>query len=357
MSILLGYEKWKKLYEQASPGASSDPIDFIVIAGASVVPMGDKALNVNQGYPLPTDSLQSNHIYELTLGSALSGDFSKAKIIGPVNAGENDQIVFDNNSIKGQGKISIEWTRANFSKPIRVSGNGALALARASDQTKDLQNRGALTGVITLELSAETLYSKIWSILNSGLSDNTLLAAVRGRITQVAVQTSADDLKTKMVGTWYNALNWVETQYSPSILETVTDGGAKKLNYPPLPTNTSIQPYYEKYRLDDFINGGAAQTLAPLVKKNMVDAGMDALVVYIDAYFTEKLVGLDKNMVSRMTTRAKSNIQLVKDAYTLDKIAKTIKEAVQISPGGTVSIPSSQTSVKSSEYQEGKSKK
>jgi hypothetical protein len=357
--MILNYKNWKKLYEQASPGSSSDPIDFIVTAGASAKPMSDKALNTNQGYPLPTDSPQLNHIYELPLSSALSGDFSKAKIIGPVNSGENDQIIFDNNSIKGQGKISIEWTRANFSKQVRVSGNGALVLARASDQTKNLQNRGTLTGVITLELSAASLYSNIWSIISSGLSSGTLRASLKGRITQVAVQTSADDLKTKMVEKWNDTLNWVETQYSPSILETVTEGGTKKpkSNYPPLPTNTSIQQYYGKYTEDSFTKGDAAQKLAPLVKKNMVDAGMDALVAYVDTYFTEKLVGLDKTEVSRMTAKAKSNIQSVKAEYTKDKIVEEIKGAVVTLPGTARNIPTSQTSVKSSEYQEGKSKK
>lgn len=356
MSVILNYLKWKKLYEQATAGSGA--IDFVIAAGASAKPMRDKTLNTNQKYPLPTDAPNSNHIYELTLAKALRGDFSTAKIVGPVQAGEDDQITFDNNTIKGSGKIVIEWNPSNFSKLIQVSGNGALVLARAADSANRITNRGSLNGVIVLELAATALYSKLWSIVNSGLSSSQLRASLNGRLIQVTVQTASADLKPTLVEKWQNSIAWVETQYSPAIIEQVTEGGTvkQKSNYPPLAINTSIQPYYGKYALTDFTKGAAPKTLAPIVKKNMVDVGMDALAAYTDTYFAERLTGLDKEYVTRMASRAKENIASVKNEYSVNKIADKIASAAVSFPDGSVAMPASKTNINSSSYEEGQSK-
>lgn len=358
MNYLLDYTKWKKINEQASP---VEPLDFVVSAGTDKTPMRDDLLHTEQKFPKPSDSANKNHVYELTLEEALLGKFSSARIIAPSRPGEEDQIVFEGRTINGQGKISIEWNPNNLNKPILVSGNGALAMARANSEVLDdadlVKMLNSLKGVIVLEMSAKTRYSSLWSIVSAGLLTGSLRAALNGIISQVVVQTANPGLKLDLQKKFGSKLEMIETKYSPSIFSKDPSTKKKYPLYPQLAENAALRPHYEKYSAEEFLKGNAPKILAPLVKTNMIDPGMEALSNYVEQYFAEKLIGLDRAYVARMISSARANISAVKAEYTEYLISNKIKKTPELILGGKVDTPEAKTSRGSTEYEVGKSSK
>lgn len=356
MSVILNFKRWKHIYEQAT-GAST-PLDFVVFSGASSKSMSDATLHSNQGFPQPTDKNPLNHIYELSLAAALAGDFARAVIIKPVDKASPDQIIFDGTSITNSGKLAIEWNKENSSKKIQVSGNGALVLARAADNTKNIDPTTLLqqNGAIVLELAASALYSKYWSIVSSGLDTNRLVAGLNGRITQVAVAAADSILKPKLIAKWTLTPAWIESEYAPYIIERKPDASPVVISPPGLPINTSIKQYYGTYT-DSRLTSNDANPLAKIAKSSIVDAGLDALSKYVPEYFSRALAGLDKQYTDRLVAKIQDNISRVKAGYNFDKVKSQLAYAVVGKPGSVVPATTTQTTATSTQYKEGSSTK
>lgn len=352
--MILNYAKWKKVYEQATVG--NDAITFVIAAGANSKPMADETLAKNQKYPAADNLPNSTTIYELILADALAGNFAKAAAVGQAANTEKDQIIFEDNSIKNKGKLVIEWNPVNATKQIRVSGNGALVLARAFNAVKqDSSLLSSSKGVIVLELGANELYSNLWAIDQMGLSVSRLMSSVRGIIDQVAVQTSNSTLKSELAKKWGDSVEWIESKYCPDIIEIQADGNTVR-NRPDLEKNTSLSAHYGKYSYDDFTkNKKALNILAPIVKTNVIDAGLDALSNYVDLYFKGKLVGLAPNYLARFTDSVKSNIAEAKAKATPEMIKYRLETAITAVPSEKLSGTPTQTTIKSTTYKEGES--
>jgi hypothetical protein len=335
MSVILNFSKWKKLFEQAEP-ASSTSIDFVIMAGASTQPVSDQALVDAQKYPKPSDTSSKNHIYEISLAAAMAGNFSKARIAEEAVKGSVDLIEFDGKSISESGKLTIDWNKNNFSKIVRVSGNGALVLARAADKLSKKKGRTELTGVIILELASASLYSTEWSILGSGLSPEKIGQSLNGILSQVATQLMDAAHKPAMVEKWTNNLDLIEKRYSPAILQS-SDSGQLQKSIPPLPENTALRSFYGKYQ-PTTLKVDLAK-ISQIVKTTIVDAGLDALTQHADKFFSEKLKELDPSYIQQLTSKIKENINSVKNNYNGKVISEKIKSAIESIPS-TIIAPS-----------------
>ena len=356
MSVILNFKKWKQIYEQAT-GASTS-LDFVVFSGASSKSMSDATLHSNQGFPQPTDKNPLNHLYEIDLASALAGNFTRAVIIKPVDKASPDQIIFDGMSITNSGKFVIEWNAANSSKKIQVSGNGALVLARAADNTKNIDPTTLLkqNGAIVLELAASELYSKYWSIVSSGLDTDKLVASLNGRINQVAVAVADSTLKPKLIAKWTSTPAWVESEYAPHIIERTPDDSTVVISPPGLPINTSIKQYYGTYS-DTRLTSNDANPLAKIAKSSIVDAGLTALSKYVPEYFSRALAGLDQQYTDRLVAKIQDNITRVKSGYNMDRVKSQLAYAVVGKPGAVVPTTTTKTTATSTKYKEGSSTK
>ena len=351
MSVILNFSKWKKLFEQAGATPSTS-IDFVIMAGASTQPVSDQTLADSQKYPKPSDTSSKNHIYEISLASAMAGNFSKARIAGEAVKGSVDLIEFDGKSINESGKLTIEWNKDNFSKIVRVSGNGALVLARAADKLSKKQGRVELTGIIILELASDSLYSTEWSIAGSGLSVEGIGRSLNGILSQVATQLMDATYKPAMVEKWTDNLNLIEKRYSPAIIHS-SDSGQLQKSVPPLPENTALRAFYGKYQ-PTTLKGELAK-ISQIVKTNMVDVGLASLAQHVDKFFSEKLKELDPSYTQQLTSKIKENIDSVKNNYNSKVISDKIKSTIAAIPSTTIAPSAVKTASDTTIYNVGKS--
>ena len=332
MSYLLQYSQWKKIFEQAAPSAGVGPADFVVASGATKVPMRDVTLNKNQGYPLVDGAgTQDMHLYELGIAAASAGNFSIAK------AGEKvtqDIIEFDGNRITDTGKIVIEWNAENMRKPIKVSGNGALVLARAASYLKQVENKGTKVGVIILELGVASRYASIWSTDALGLSVSNLKAkqnTLASAMSQDAV--NENDLVT-VQALRLNGKGWGfkgSFDNNGGLGFSYKDPATEKTTaiHPPQKSeqNDAMLPYYRKYKISDLVLSGNRPT--PKLKEmskvlvGMINTDLDNLSTYIPQFLKEKMTGIEDQYINRLAKRTQDIIAASKTDNNENRHAAT----------------------------------
>jgi len=164
MSYLLGYQKWRKLHESAGyrkiyeQSESSEIYDFILVAGTDANRTNDAITNDKNEIkekiePLPQAQQGVCNLYEISLLDAVLGKWSKAKVLGKTDYGNiksRDQVRFDGKTISGPGEIEIIFDESSASKMITVSGNGTLAMFRAS---REIYEVGKASGGIANAVS------------------------------------------------------------------------------------------------------------------------------------------------------------------------------------------------------------
>lgn len=356
--MILNYSDFKKLNEQSSnPGS---PIDFAITAGANNVPMSDETLNKNQGYPAGIDKSTAT-LYEMTLLSAMLGKFSLAKPVGTLGKEEADQIIFNGKQIKTAGKIEIEYNNENLNKKIRVSGNGALVLARAYNEFNEIykgKNKKDAAGILVLELSAKSLYSNRWSIISTGLDIATLKAKLNGKVSLATVAMLDKNGKKDLVDSGKNISGYtiedLENNYAPSISKIDNGGNRTIVKVPSIPVNTTFNKKYGMYSADELLSN-TNKNIRIQIKKSVIDPGLDALANYIPTFFTNELVGLDPTYVNRMTSKVVNNITNLKSVYNDGAIEIAMKSRLKGIEGKRITPPTSKVGTSSSTYKEGES--
>ena len=324
MSYLLQYSQWKKIFEQA-PAADVGPADFVIVSGATEVPIRDVTLNKEQQYPLAPGVKDTDmHLYEITLGAAASGNFSTATIGEKVT---RDIIEFDGNRITDTGQIVIEWNAENMRKPIKVSGNGALVLARAAFFLKDLKNKGTKGGVIILKLSEASRYASIWSTDTLGVSvsslkakQNTLSSAMSqdalNEIDLPKVQALRLNGKGQSFKGAFDNNGGIWLSYKVPGTETSTP------IYPPQKSekNDALAPYYRKYTISDLVT--TTKQPSPKLKEmskilvGMINTDLNNLSAYIPQFLKEKMTGLEDQYLNRLAKRTQDIITASKEYNT-----------------------------------------
>lgn len=325
MSYLLQYSQWKSLYEQAAPVAGVGPADFVVVSGATEVPIRDVTLNKEQQYPLaPEVKANDMHLYEMTLGAAASGNFSIATIGEKVT---RDIIEFDGTRITDAGQIVIEWTAENMRKPIKVSGNGALVLARAAFFLKEIKNKGTKVGVIILKLREASRYASIWSTDTLGVSVNNLKAK-QNTLSSAMSQDALNEIDLPKVQALrlngkgqsfkgsYDNNGGIWLSYKAPGTETSTP------IYPPQKSekNDALAPYYRKYNISDLVT--TTKQPSPKLKEmskilvGMINTDLNNLSAYIPQFLKEKMTGIEDQYLNRLAKRTQDIIAASKDFNT-----------------------------------------
>ena len=147
-------------------------LTYLIMAGASNVPMRSETLHNNQGFPLPKGSTNMDvYLYQIKLSDALNDDFSKAIVISKVSEKNRDQIIFGDKSIINKGSIRIPINQNTINQTIKVSGNGALVLSRAANFYPK-----KLDGIMILELSSKELYGNRVLLDELGVTKPNLVA-------------------------------------------------------------------------------------------------------------------------------------------------------------------------------------
>lgn len=318
MSYLLTYTTWKKLFEQTAPAAASTgPADFVIASGATKVPMRDASLNKNQGYPLADGAgAQDMHLYELGLGAAAAANFSIAK---PGEKVTQDIIEFDGTRITDTGKIVIEWNAENMRKPIKVSGNGALVLARAATYLKQIENKGTKVGVIILELAATGRYATIWSTDNLGASAGNLRAK-QNTLAAAMSQDAVNEIDLpKVQALRLNGKGWgfkgsFDNNGGIWLNYKDQETGTSSTIYPPQKSepNPALDPYYRKYAISELVTSTkqASPKLKAMTKVlvGMINTDLDNLAEYIPQFLKEKMTGIEDQYINRLAKRTQDVI-------------------------------------------------
>ena len=171
-------------------------LTYLIMAGASNVPMRSETLHNNQGFPLPKGSTNMDvYLYQIKLSDALNDDFSKAIVISKVSEKNRDQIIFGDKSIINKGSIRIPINQNTINQTIKVSGNGALVLSRAANEYLPIKKLG---GMAILELSSNNLYSdRIW-LDELGITQHNLVAKANSTLNGLIYQLNDSVGKSKL---------------------------------------------------------------------------------------------------------------------------------------------------------------
>lgn len=333
MGYLVEFKKWKRIVEQND--GELIPIDFAVFVGTDKTPISDVRLNQEHGYKLVKQGKDTASIYEMTLSQAIYGKFSDAKIVGKTVGGRRDSISFGKTDLQMDGTIEILWSNANKSSKLRVSGNGALAIARIARAVRGQgitkEDSGSIVIKMGEEVSKEGRYAKFFSIIRSGADTRTLTAKIN-QLCRLGVKAICNDEAKKELDADLTS-NWSEQNYAntaPFGLKT-QNGSKYQFHFPNRKANSALSGYYGKYGVSDLIiRGRQSNTLnsaAKVLKTSYIDPGLDALNTYLPTFFQKEFAELPEKTVSRLIKKIQINISNMKKAYQVNRINRSMLRA------------------------------
>ena len=337
MPYIVEFKEWKKrIFEQNSGEAM--PIDFVVFAGTDKTNINDKRLNQEHGYPLSKNGVDNTSIYELELTQAIYGEFESAKIVGKTENEGRDFLTFDGKKISETGIIELLWTTENMHKPIRVSGNGALALARIAQA---IANEGSVTkeqvGTVVISLGEEKhavgegRYSKFFSILKSGLTEQDLMASANSLVRSALRAICNDETKKALDVSPNSDFSKLFSNTAPFGIKEKDAAGTTIKKYPNRKANQVLNAYYGKYSSTDLVNKGrhtkTLTTIAGTIKSSYIDPGFDSLSAYILAYFKSEFSEVPESIIQRLTKKIQVNISSIKQKYSVNMAATSMAKA------------------------------
>lgn len=339
MSYLVNYSKFKRLTEQSTQSAT--PINFLITAGTTPVPVRDKRLNELFKFPLPEKSTDTSvTLYELTLGQVNAGQFQNAKIISPVKENVRDQIKFGGESITMQGSLPISWTPADMAKTIQVSGNGALLLTRVFDSFKQMGN--ITPGVVVLNFKVPVPYNDFASIKSLGIDETNIRRMIRGLMDYFMISIAEPDTYAELSKKWgYNS-----EQFKAGLANTAPFGfyvqkdGKPKKYIPEKTDNPAMSEHYGKYSRRDLLTGGQNNATLKLreicksLKTAIIDPGLTNLANYLPQGLSSALSGVEQQYIDRLASQGQSTILNAKNAITLNEIVELAKSVFINEPGG-----------------------
>jgi len=325
--IITNFKKWSKLFEQNN-GAIL-PTDFAVFVGTDKTPVSDSRLNQEHNYELAKDGRDTANIYELTLAQALSGEFANAKRIGKTIGSNRDSIEFGKTKLHMSGTIEIIWSDANKRIPIRVSGNGALALARIARVVDGHKITKEETGsiIITMgeEVAEEGRYAKFFSIIESGADVRTLDAKI-SNLSRLAFKAVCNKETKRLLDPNMTGI-WSEQNYSntaPFGIKTKDKDNKTIMHFPNRKVNPALSAHYGKYSDSELrVNSRASKIMvevAKIVKASYIDIGLDSLSNYISPFFQKEFSELPEKTVARLTKKIQINIASVKKTWQTPRI-------------------------------------
>ena len=337
MAYLVEFKEWKRrVFEQNS--GEGVPIDFVVFAGTDKTNINDRRLNQEHNYPLPKDGVDTASIYELELTQAIYGEFESAKIVDKTENAGRDFLTFDGKKISEAGTIELLWTTENMHKKIRVSGNGALALARIAQA---IANEGSVTkeqvGAVVISLGEEKhvvgegRYSKFFSILKSGLNEQELMANANSLV-RSAVRAICNDETKKVLDVSPNSdFSKLFSNTAPFGIKEKDEAGTTIKKYPNRKANQVLNAYYGKYSSTDLVNKGrptkTLTTISGTIKSSYIDPGFDSLSAYIQAYFKSEFSEVPESIIQRLTKKIQINISSIKQKYSVNMAAMSMARA------------------------------
>lgn len=351
--MILNYSGWKRIFEQdASQGAVV--LDFVVSAGATKVPISDEKLTVSQKFPTAKYKSPEATVYEISLADAMAGKFGAAVELSQATASQKDQIEFDGKKIVGSGRIDIQWTPETLQKKIKVSGNGALVLARAADQIKPIyESVKSMRGVVLLYLDAERFSARIVNNL-SGLTQKPLTEWVKGLIYQVATQLADAETRPQLVAKWKDNRSLIEQKYAPPIIKVDIEKGISRQQPTPA-QNLQLRPFYYKYSAKKLKDKTFDPNLLSSIKNSLIAAGLDSTLEFSKTFFKQEISNLPAEYEGRIFAGVQQEVEKVKAAFSESVIASTLAEALTASPGQQVEQTASQIASSSKTYAEGES--
>jgi hypothetical protein len=350
MNRLFEYKVGIVISEQQTPEVKSTPeknsrLGYFITAGASNTPMRSVTLSKNQKFPLPKDAKPTDvYMYEIKLSDALNDNFSVATVLNKVDEKNRDQIIFGNESIVNTGTIRIPINQSTINQTIKVSGNGALVLSRA---TNDYQLLKKLGGIMALELSAKELYSKTISVETLGVTQQNLVAkansTLSGLIYQLNNETGKSELDPNL--TKYQSF---PDQFWVSI---------KDLSGKVIPANIKWSDKINSYKntLDKSNYKSKYGTIAKVIKTGIITPGLNQLPSTVSKFLSTNFPSLPKDILDQFVVSLNTIIKSTDDQISVEYIKKYFDDWSYVKTSGGVKSPTPTPGVKTTDtkYKEG----
>lgn len=350
---LFDYKVGVTISEQQTQAPGTKPatekpqgLTYMITAGASNTPMRSVTLNKNQKYPLPKDAKPTDvYLYELKLSDALTRNFSNATVLNKVDEQNKDQIIFGTESIINTGSIRIPINQSTYNQTIKVSGNGALVLARASNEYQNIKKMG---GVMILELSAKELYSTSFSVETLGVTQNNLVAKANSVISGLIYQVNNQKGKSELDPRLSNFQNFPD-QYWVSILDLT--GKVIPVN---IKWSDKINPFKNTIEKSNYKK--TYSTICKSIKNDIIDPGLNQLPGRVSEFLSTNFPSVPKDVVDQFvvsingvikSTADQLSVNYIKDYFDKFSYTETVKGVERKSPK-----PAVKTS--DTDYKEGK---
>lgn len=347
---LFNYEVGVVITEQQTPEVKVTPennpgLSYFITAGASNTPMRSVTLNKNQGFPLPKDATSTDvYMYEIKLSDALNDNFSVATILNKVDDKKRDQIIFGNESIVNTGTIRIPINQTTINQTIKVSGNGALVLSRASNEYQKIKKLG---GMMSLELSAKQLYSNYVSIESLGITQPNLISKANsllsGLIYQVNNDTGKSELDPRLTPyQTYPDQFWIST---------------KDLNGKVIPANIKWSDKINQFKntIDKSNYKSKYDAIAKAIKADIISPALNQLPSTVAKFLSTNFPSLPKDILDQIVVSLNTTIKSTDDKLNVQYIKKYFDDwsYVKSTEGTKSSTPTPKVKTTDTKYKEG----
>jgi hypothetical protein len=288
-------------------------LTYLIMAGASNVPMRSETLHNNQGFPLPKGSTSMDvFLYEIKLSDALNDDFSKATIINKVSEKNRDQIIFGEKSITNKGSIRVPINQNTINQTIKVSGNGALVLSRAVNFYPK-----KLDGILILELSSKELYGNRVSLDELGITKPNLIAKANSTLNGLIYYLNNEKGKSQLDNRHVNFIDypdkhWVSIKDLNNKIIPINNKWTDKLTS--FKSTIDQDNYKIKYKL-----------VTKVIKDNIITPGLNGVLSRVSKLISDNFPTIPNDIVEQFTFSINNIIKATDDFLSAEYIKKYLE--------------------------------